>query len=225
MIDTIIFSDIIHGLFVLILGTAALIITQRSLSSLFNIYAVQSFILAVMAIVLFIENGTLNLLFIALLTLAVKTIFIPLFLHRVLKRMPVKRDLQFSFLSPASSIIISTILLFVVYLFFTNIAGEVFNDSLILLGGVIGISLILMGMMVIFSRKRVITKTIGYLTMENGVLLFSLFMAEMPFIIEFLIVIDLLMILVLSAVLAFGIDSSLEEFHKKLNRLGIWIED
>ncbi|NLL90413.1 MAG: hydrogenase subunit [Dehalococcoidales bacterium] len=225
MIDTIIFSDIIHGLFVLILGTAALIITQRSLSSLFNIYAVQSFILAVMAIVLFIENGTLNLLFIALLTLAVKTIFIPLFLHRVLKRMPVKRDLQFSFLSPASSIIISTILLFVVYLFFTNIAGEVFNDSLILLGGVIGISLILMGMMVIFSRKRVITKTIGYLTMENGVLLFSLFMAEMPFIIEFLIVIDLLMILVLSAVLAFGIDSSLEEFHKKLNRLGIWVED
>ena len=209
MIDTIIFSDIIHGLFVLILGTAALIITQRSLSSLFNIYAVQSFILAVMAIVLFIENGTLNLLFIALLTLAVKTIFIPLFLHIVLKRMPVKRDLQFSFLSPASSIIISTILLFVVYLFFTNIAGEVFNDSLILLGGVIGISLILMGMMVIFSRKRVITKTIGYLTMENGVLLFSLFMAEMPFIIEFLIVIDLLMILVLSAVLAFGIDSSL----------------
>jgi hydrogenase-4 component E len=225
MIDTIIFSDIIHGLFVLILGTAALIITQRSLSSLFNIYAVQSFILAVMAIVLFIENGTLNLLFIALLTLAVKTIFIPLFLHRVLKRMPVKRDLQFSFLSPASSIIISTILLFVVYLFFTNIAGEVFNDSLILLGGVIGISLILMGMMVIFSRKRVITKTIGYLTMENGVLLFSLFMAEMPFIIDFLIVIDLLMILVLSAVLAFGIDSSLEEFHKKLNRLGIWVED
>ena len=225
MIDTIIFSDIIHGLFVLILGTAALIITQRSLSSLFNIYAVQSFILAVMAIVLFIENGTLNLLFIALLTLAVKTIFILLFLHRVLKRMPVKRDLQFSFLSPASSIIISTILLFVVYLFFTNIAGEVFNDSLILLGGVIGISLILMGMMVIFSRKRVITKTIGYLTMENGVLLFSLFMAEMPFIIEFLIVIDLLMILVLSAVLAFGIDSSLEEFHKKLNRLGIWVED
>jgi hydrogenase-4 component E len=225
MIDTIIFNDIIHGLFVLILGTAALIITQRSLVSLFNIYAAQSLILAVMAIVLFIEYGTLNLLFIALLTIAVKTIFIPLFLHRVLKRITVKRDLQFTFLSPASSILISAILIFVVYLFFTNITGDLFADRLILLGGVIGISLALMGMMVIFSRKRVITKTIGYLTMENGVLLFSLFMAEMPFIIEILIVVDLLMIIVLSAVLAFGIDSSLEEFHKKLNRLGIWIED
>ena len=225
MIDTIIFNDIIHALFVLILGTAALIITQRSLASLFNIYAVQSLILAVMAIVMFIEYGTLNLLFIALLTIAVKAVFIPLFLHKALKRIPVKRDLQFSFLSPASSILISAVLIFIVYFFFTSLAGDLFDDRLILLGGVIGISLALMGMMVIFSRKRVITKTIGYLTMENGVLLFSLFMAEMPFIIEVLIVVDLLMIIVLSAVLAFGIDSSMEEFHKKLNRLGIWIED
>ena len=61
--------------------------------------------------------------------------------------------------------------------------------------------------------------------MENGCFLFSLFMAEMPFIIEILIVLDLLMIIVLSAVLALGIDSGMEEFHKKLNRLGIWIED
>jgi hydrogenase-4 component E len=225
MIDSIVLNDIIQALFVLILGTAALIITQRALVSLFNIYAVQSLILAVMAIFLFIEYGTLNLLFIALLTIAVKTIFIPLFLHKALERIPVKRDLQFSFLSPASSILLSTVLIFVVYFFFTGIAGNLFDDRLFLLGGVIGISLALMGMMVIFSRKRVITKIIGYLTMENGVLLFSLFMAEMPFIIEVLIVVDLLMIIVLSAVLAFGIDSSLEEFHKKLNRFGIWIED
>jgi hydrogenase-4 component E len=207
------------------MGTAALIITQRSLTSLFNIYAAQSMILAVMAIVMYIEYGTLNLLFIALLTIIVKTVFIPLFLHNVLKRIPVKRDLQFSFLSPASSILISAVLIFIVYFFFTGLAGDMLDDRPLLLGGVIGISLALMGMMIIFSRKKVITKSIGYLTMENGVLLFSLFMAEMPFIIEVLIVIDLLMIIVLAAVLAFGIDSSLEEFHKKLNRLGIWIED
>jgi hydrogenase-4 component E len=36
------------------------------------------------------------------------------------------------------------------------------------------------------------TKIIGYLTMETAYCSFSLFMAEMPFIIEVLIVIDLL---------------------------------
>ena len=225
MIDTIIFNDIVHALFVLILGTAALIITQRSLTSLFNIYTVQSLILAVMAIVLFIENGTLNLLFIALLTLAVKTVFIPLFLHKSLKKMAAKRDIQFYYLTPASSILISGVLIFIVYFFFKNFTSTLFEDRLFLLGGVIGVSLVLMGMMIIFSRKKVITKITGYLTMENGVLLFSLFMAEMPFIIEVLILIDLFILILISTVMAFGIDSSIESFHRRLVKFGLKFED
>ncbi len=225
MIDASISYNIIQGLFVLILGTAALIIIRRSLVPMFSIYAVQSLILAVMAIILFAQYGTLNLLFIALLTLTVKAVFIPFLLHKILNRIPVKRDLQFRFLNPSGSMIVSTIIIFIVYFTFANFTGTLFDDRLFLLGGVIGVSLVLIGMMIIFSRKQVLTKIIGYLTMENGVLLFSLFMPEIPFIIEVLIVIDLLMIILLAAVLAFGIDSSLEEFHKKLNRFGIWIED
>jgi hydrogenase-4 component E len=225
MIDTIVLNDIIQALFVLILGTAALIITQRSLVSLFNIYAVQSLILAVMAIVMLLENSTLNLLFIALLTVTVKVIVIPFFLHKILKGMPGKRDLQFYYLTPPSSIVISVVLIFIVYFFFTRFAGNLFDDRLFLLGGVIGVSLVLMGMMVIFSRKMVITKIVGYLTMENGVLLFSLFMADMPFIIEVLIVIDLLMLILISTVMAFGIDSSIESFHRRLVKFGLKFED
>jgi hydrogenase-4 component E len=82
-----------------------------------------------------------------------------------------------------------------------------------------------MGMMVIFTRKRMITKILGYLTMENGVLLFSLFIAELPFIIELLIVIDLVMLIVLATVLAFGIDSSIDEFHTKLNSFTMWFKE
>jgi hydrogenase-4 component E len=225
MIDTIVLNDIVQALFVLILGTAALIMTQRSLVSLFNIYAVQSLILAVMSVVLFIEHSTMNLLWIALLTIAVKVVLIPFLLNKILKSMPVKRDIQFSYLTPVSSIIISAVLIFVVNFFFTRFAGSLFGDRIFLLGGVIGVSLVLMGMTVIFSRKKVITKIIGYLTMENGVLLFSLFMAEMPFIIEVLIVIDLLILILISTVMAFGIDSSIESFHRRLVKFGLKFED
>ncbi|MFA5629587.1 MAG: hydrogenase subunit [Dehalococcoidales bacterium] len=225
MIDTLIFNDIVRGLFVFVLGTAVLIITQRSLTSLFKIYAIQSFILAIMAVVLFIDTGTLNLLFIALLTLIVKTVFIPLFLHKSLKKMAVKRDIQFYYLTPASSIIISALLMFTVYFVFKNFAATLFEDSLFLLGGVIGVSLVMMGMMIIFSRKKILTKITGYLTMENGVLLFSLFMAEMPFIIELLVMIDLFIVILISTVMAFGIDSSIESFHRRLVKFGLEFED
>jgi hydrogenase-4 component E len=218
-------SDVIEVLFVLILTTSAFIITQRSLRSLFTVYAMQSFLLAVIAVVLYIEHGTLSLLFIALLTLAVKTLIIPAFLRRSLVVMPVKRDLEFRYLTPASSILLSAVLLFIVYTSFSNVAGELFSDRLFFLGAVIGVSLALMGMMVIFSRQKVISKIVGYLTMENGVLLFGLFIAEMPFIIEVLIVIDLLMLIVLSSTMAFGIDSSIEAFHRKLTQLGLSFED
>ncbi|AKG54296.1 hydrogenase-4 component E [Dehalogenimonas sp. WBC-2] len=218
-------DDLIKILLVLVLGTAALIITQRSLTSLFSIYAIQSAILAAVALSLFITEGTTSLLFMAIITILSKVVIIPLFLRRLLAVMPIKRDLEFRYLTPISSIILSTVLFFVVYQAFSPLSVALEASPLFILGAVIGVSLALMGMMVIMSRKKVITKIIGYLSMENGVLLFSLFIAEMPFIIEVLIVVDLLMIIVLSAVLAFGIDSSVEEFHKRLNQLGLDSED
>jgi hydrogenase-4 component E len=225
MNELLIGDDFIKILLVLVLGTAALIITQRSLVSLFSIYAVQSAVLAAVALSLFTREGTTSLLFIALLTLLSKVVVIPIFLRRLLAVMPIKRDLEFRYLTPIGSIILSTALFFVVYQAFAEFSAALEVSPLFILGAVIGVSLALMGMMVIMSRRKVVTKIIGYLSMENGVLLFSLFIAEMPFIIELLIVVDLLMIIILSAVLAFGIDSSVEAFHKRLNQLGLDFED
>ena len=225
MINSSFTTDLIEVLFVLVLGTAAFVITQRSLRTLFSIYALQSLLLSIVALVLYIEHRTLSLLLIALLTLIIKAVVIPAFLRRTLVVMPVKRDVEFRYLTPASSILLSAVLLFVVYVSFSNLSSALFGDRLFLLGGVIGVSLALMGMMVIFSRKKVVSKIVGYLTMENGVLLFGLFLAEMPLIIEVLIVIDLLMLMVLATIMAFGIDSSIEAFHRRLTQMGMSFED
>ena len=89
-------------------------------------------------------------------------------------------------------------------------------------GAVIGLSLTLMGMLVMFSRRKVITKALGYLSMENGVLMFGIFVTELPFILEVLIIIDLIILVLLTSILAVGLDSSIEEYRKKIRRLQIW---
>jgi len=218
-------TEIIRILLVLILGTAVLVITQRSLSSLFSIYAIQSLLLAVLALVLFWQEGIASLLLISILTLVSKVIVIPVFLRSVLRKISIKRDLEFRFLTPISSIMISALLIFGVYHVFFELRNDLHFGPLFLLGAVIGVSLALMGMMVIFSRRKVITKTVGYLTMENGVLLFGLFVADLPFIIEVLVLVDLGMILVLASLLAFGIDSSIEAFHERLRNFGLDVEE
>jgi hydrogenase-4 component E len=218
-------NDIIKMLFVLVLASTALIITVRTLTSLFNIYAAQTWIIAGIAFVLFLKTGSGILLALALLTIVSKAFLIPYVLRRIQKTMHLKRDVDFRYLTPIGSILAGTVIIFIVYFSFSRFLVELSSDDLFFFGAVVGVSLTLMGMTVIFTRKRIITKIVGYLTMENGVLLFSIFIAELPFIIELLIILDLIILIVLATVLAFGIDSTIEDFHEKLNSFTGWFKD
>ena len=207
---------IIKILFVLILGTASLIIMQKTLSSLFSIYGTQSLLIALISLILFIQTGSYILLSLAILTIITKVIIIPHMLNRVRIDSGLKRDGEFRYMTPVGAILLGIALIFGVYNLFHQVY-QLSQDNLFFLGAVIGASLNLIGMLVIFSRKKVVTKTVGYLVMENGILLFSLFMAELPFIIEILIMADLIIFIVLSTILALGIESTEEDFHRRLN--------
>jgi hydrogenase-4 component E len=212
-------ENILQILLVLVLGTTAVIITKRDIRSLIKTYALQSLVLAVMAGVLFVATGSLTLLCLAAIILASKVFIIPRFMGRVEKKLNIKRDSQFHFLSPITALIASIFIILFVYLSFSSLLSELnrFDSSLFLLGATVGVSIVFMGMLVIFTRKQTLTNIVGYLTMENGVVLFSLFLTELPLIIEFLIIIDLIMLTLIATILAFGIDSTIEEFHARLN--------
>jgi len=225
MSDPAIFDGIIKVLFVSVIVTSAYIITTRNLISLVRVYALQSLTLVAIALSLaWYENAGI-LLAIALITLVFKVIVIPYFIATVQEKIRITRDIEFHFLSPASSLLISLALMIVVYITLSRIMPPMpAGGSLFFFGAVIGISLVMMGMMVTFSRKKAITKVLGYLSMENGVLLFGLFATELPFIIEFLIVIDLVILILLTTILTVGIDSTLEEYHNRLHRFYLWEE-
>jgi hydrogenase-4 membrane subunit HyfE len=79
------FQNIMQILIVLILAAAAIIIVKRDISSLVKTYAAQSLLLSVMASLLFVETGSIALLFLAIIILVSKTIIIPTFMTRILK--------------------------------------------------------------------------------------------------------------------------------------------
>jgi hydrogenase-4 component E len=214
---------LIKILFVLILGTVSLIIMQKTLSTLFSVYGVQSFLIAVISFILYRETGSTVLLILALLSVLSKVIMIPYMLNKIRTSGNVKRDAEFRYLTPVSALLIGVALIPVVYYSFDRVFN-LFEDHLFFLGAVIGVSLALLGMLVIFSRKKVVTKVVGYLTMENGILIFGLFMAELPLIIELLIIVDLIIFILLAAVLAFGIDSTEDEFRSRLSMFTDWLK-
>ena len=204
-------------LMVLIMITGAFIVTRKDLFSLVSMYQAQSLLLAGLALTLYPSEQSMTLLYLAALTFISKVLLIPYYIKRIQRKINIQRDLGFHYISPIASMFVTLMLVLLVYGSLSRILKELSLSNLFYLGAVFGVSLTLMGMLITFSRKKVITKIIGYLTMENGVLLFSLFLTELPFIIEVLIIIDLFMIVLLAATLATGMDSSIEEFQEKLH--------
>ena len=218
MTEPAVIEGIIKILLVCVIITAAYIISTRNLLSLVSMYSLQSVTLVCLALALYALESAPVLLAIAVVTFLSKALIIPYFIATIQEKIRIKRDIEFHFLSPTSSLILSMALMLVVYMALTRILqGTPVRENLFFFGAVIGLSLMLMGMMVMLSRKRAITKVLGFLSMENGVLLFGMFVTELPFIIEFLIIIDLIILVLLTTILTVGIDSTLEDYHKRLH--------
>jgi hydrogenase-4 component E len=219
------YEGILSALFVFVLVTAALIIIRRDIPLLFTDYALQSFFIAVIAFILFLREGSVTLLILCVLTFMTRVLIIPYVVNKIQRLMKIKRDVTFRYLTPVGSMIVSIVLIIIIYYSFFKFARDLTLEGVSYLGAILGISLAFMGMLVIFSRKTAITKIVGYLVMENGVLLFSLFFSELPMIVEILIILDLIMLILIATILAFGIDSTLEQFHEKINVLPKWLKD
>ena len=118
------FDGIIKILFVCVIITAAYIITTKNLITLVKVYALQSLTLVAIALALYWYEGTTILLEIALITLVFKVIVIPYFIATVQEKIRIKRNIEFHFLSPTSSLLISLALMLLVYITLSRILPD-----------------------------------------------------------------------------------------------------
>jgi len=86
MTDTALVSGIIRVLFVVVIITAAYIITTRNILSLVSVYAIQSLTLVLIALSLYTLEGSSVLLAIAVITFISKVLIIPYFIATIQER-------------------------------------------------------------------------------------------------------------------------------------------
>lgn len=208
---------------VLVLVSAAFLLSSRNLPNLIRTYQFQSLLLAIIAVFLAVIEEHVLLFMVAGLTLVSKVFGIPAFIRMIQERIHIHQDIRFAYLRPAGALITSILIILLVYTCFSRILDSFYtSSSLFFMGSVIGVSMVLMGLIAVFSRKLAITKVIGYLSMENGVLLFGMFVTELPFIIEFVIMVDLIILVLLTTILTVGIDSSIEEYKERMQEFHLW---
>jgi len=202
----------------LVLFTTFAMLAQRSLLTLIQVFAWQGTLLALTTALVAQSSGQHHLYFSALLTLSLKAFFIPWLLRRLVVRLDIVRDVE--------PVMHTTVVMFiaaalVVFSYYIVLPVEALAVQLTRNTIAVGLSVVLLGMLIMISRRKAVTQVIGFMTMENG-LFFTAVAATygMPMIVELGIAFDVLVAAVLFGVFFFHIRSSIESLDvDRLNRL------
>ncbi len=152
-----------------------------------KLIAVQGILLFGIALLQLSEVNFGNLIFIAVETLVFKAILVPYFLFKVINKTRVYR-VHNKALSPFYSLILS--LLAIVLSIF--IANSLKTDMTYFAFLAISLYTLFTGVLLIITHKLLFSHTIGFLVIENGVFLLSIFAgAEMPLLINIGILLDI----------------------------------
>jgi hydrogenase-4 component E len=180
------------------LVSAYLMVGQKALFTTIRLYGVQSLLLAVVAATNAISEQRPELFVTAALTVTLKAWLIPWFLMRVIDRIGIHREIE-PFLNVPASLLVCLGLTVVGYRVSTGFAAVGQGASHHLIG--VALSMLLIGLFLMVTRKKAITQILALLTVENAVFLVAVGVSSgMPLVAELGISFDVLL-----AVLILGI--------------------
>ncbi|RMH62668.1 MAG: formate hydrogenlyase [Zetaproteobacteria bacterium] len=191
-------QQLIDGMAALMLLVSFALLAQHRLLSVLHWFATQGVLLAVTAAIVGYGSHNHELYISALLTLLLKGVLLPWLLWRVIKRLHVHREVE-----PLVNMPITMLIALLVTLFSFHLIQPIERTSVLLTRDSMAIATacVLLGMLMMITRKKAVTQVVGFLAVEN-----SLFFAAigstngMPLVVEIGVAFD-----VLIAALIFGL--------------------
>jgi hydrogenase-4 component E len=181
------------------LVSAFLMVGQRALFTTIRLYGVQSLFLGVVATVIALSESRHELLVTAVITVALKAILIPWYLMRIIDRIGIHREIE-PFLNVPASLMVCLGLTVVGYRVSTGFPQSGRGESHHLIG--VALSMLLIGMFLMVTRKKAITQILALLTVENAVFLVAVGVTPgMPLVVELGIAFDVIVAVLLLGIL------------------------
>ena len=178
-------------------------LSQRRILALIHLYALQGLALSASTVTVAWATGQDHLYYSAAITFTLKVLLLPWILHRLIRRLSVKWDVE-------TLINIPTMMLvgIVLVVFSFNLALPISEFSRSIARGTLGIALacVLLSFLMMITRSKAVPQVIGFLSMENG-LFFAATSATygMPMVVELGIALDVLVGMVILGVFLFQI--------------------
>jgi len=208
------FSGQLINLFAaLVLLIAFAMLAQRRVLALINLFAMQGLVLAASTTLVAFSSNQHHLYYSAALTLLLKVLFLPWILHRLIRKLNVKWDIETLFNIP-TTMLIGIVL--VVFAF--NLAGPISEMAGTITKSTLGIAIasVLLAFLMMITRSKAVPQVIGFLAMENG-LFFAAITATygMPMVVELGIALDVLVGMFIMGIFFFQIRATFDSLELK----------
>ena len=178
-------------------------LSQRRILTLIHLYALQGLALTLSTVTVAWATGQHHLYWSAAINFTLKVVVLPWILHRLIRRLSVKWDVE-TLINIPTMMLVGIVL--VVFAF--NLALPISEFSRSIARGTLGIALacVLLSFLMMITRSKAVPQVIGFLSMENG-LFFAATSATygMPMVVELGIALDVLVGMVILGVFLFQI--------------------
>jgi hydrogenase-4 component E len=175
---------------------------QDRLYALLNVYALHALVLALsVAWQALIQNAP-HLYVTALIALVFKAIIIPVVLHRMIVRLGIHREIE-------NVVGVGTAMLFgmglvalsmVVMLRATQEADPLAREDL-----AFALSVVLLGLLMMVTRHNVVSQVVGFMSLENGLVLAATGAKGMPLVVEISVAFSILIAFIVIGIFLFRI--------------------
>ncbi len=215
-------SSLFDTLSVIILLTSFVLVANKRIKSYIKTFRVQSAFIAlaagIMGIQSIMEEGRIDVLVVCFVIVVLKVIYIPKLLNRTYSGVEYKVEKDFILNIPILVLICCGLVVFT-YFSIATIDGisQGYNDIQI----VNSVSVVVIGLFFMISRKKAIGQIIGFLVLENGIFITAMFATDgMPFIVDMGIFIDMLTAVMIMGIMVYQISDKFDTINiDKLNKL------
>jgi hydrogenase-4 component E len=182
--------QIINLLAALLLLVAFAMLAQRRILSLINLFAWQGALLALSTFIVAYSTEQHHLYYSAGLTLLLKVLLLPWLLHRLIRRLNVRWDVE-TLLNIPTTMLAGLALV----IFSFNLAAPIAQLAEGITRGLIGIALacVLLSLLMMLTRRKAVSQVVAFLSMENGLFFAATSATQgMPLVVELGIALDVL---------------------------------
>jgi hydrogenase-4 component E len=194
--------DVAHLLAGSLVLFSFMLLYQDRLYALLNVYALHAFVLALsVAWQAFVQHAP-HLYVTASIALIFKAIIIPVVLHRIIVRLGIHREIE-----TAVSVGLTMIagiglvaLSMVVMLRVTPGADPLAREDL-----AFALSVVLLGLLIMVTRRNAVSQVVGFMSLENGLVLAATGAKGMPLVVEISVAFSVLIAFIVIGIFLFRI--------------------